>query len=84
MKRTQIQVPDPLYKEMKRLADLQDWSISEVFRRGAEELLRRYPDLKRKVKWTLPEPKDLGHPKIEEGRWRDVLAADESRVYKIP
>jgi len=27
MKRTQIQIPDPLYKEVKRLAALKDWSV---------------------------------------------------------
>ena len=43
MTRTQIQLPDPLYREIKRLAQEQDWSIAEVLRRGAEAILRAYP-----------------------------------------
>tara|TARA_B110000305_G_C19356022_1_gene596850 strand:+ start:374 stop:664 length:291 start_codon:yes stop_codon:yes gene_type:complete len=43
MVRTQIQIPDPLYHEIKRVAQDQQWSIAEVVRRGAEEVVRRYP-----------------------------------------
>ena len=43
MMRTQIQIPDPLYQEIKRVAQDQQWSIAEVVRRGAEEVVRRYP-----------------------------------------
>jgi len=78
MKRTQIQVPDPLYDEVKRVADLEDWSVSEVFRRAAEQLVARYPSVKRKGAWTLPEPRDLGEPLIPSERWRDLTAADEA------
>jgi hypothetical protein len=43
MTRTQIQLPDPLYREIKRIAVQQDWSIAEVIRRGAENVVRHYP-----------------------------------------
>jgi hypothetical protein len=43
MVRTQIQLPDPLYREIKRIAAEQDWSIAEVIRRGAEHVIRDYP-----------------------------------------
>jgi hypothetical protein len=43
MIRTQIQLPDPLYREIKRIAQQQDWSIAEVIRRGAESVVRHYP-----------------------------------------
>ena len=46
MVRTQIQLPEPLYREIKRLALQQDWSIAEVIRRGAENVVRHYPQEK--------------------------------------
>jgi len=46
MVRTQIQLPDPLYREIKRIAKQQDWSIAEVIRRGAENVVRHYPSEK--------------------------------------
>jgi len=46
MIRTQIQLPEPLYREVKRVARDQDWSIAEVIRRGAEAVVRSYPATK--------------------------------------
>ena len=43
MVRTQIQLPEPLYREIKRIACAQEWSIAEVIRRGAEAMVRNYP-----------------------------------------
>lgn len=55
MIRTQIQLPDSLYAEIKRIAQEQEWSIAEVLRRGAEAILRRYPSHKKQaVTWKLP------------------------------
>lgn len=47
MIRTQIQLPAPLYREIKRIARDQDWSLAEVIRRGAEAVVRSYPASKR-------------------------------------
>jgi hypothetical protein len=77
MKRTQIQIPDPLYREVKRLAELRDWSVSEVIRRAVEQLVSQYPEVKRGGPWKPPEPRDLGMPKIPVERWTDVLVEDE-------
>lgn len=55
MTRTQIQLPDSLYAEIKCLAREQEWSIAEVLRRGAEAILRYYPSHKKKAsEWKLP------------------------------
>lgn len=43
MVKTQIQIPDGLYKRLKRLADEQEWSFAETLRRGAELLLATRP-----------------------------------------
>jgi hypothetical protein len=46
MIRTQIQLPDPLYRDVQRVARQQDWSMAEVLRRGAEAVVRAYPACK--------------------------------------
>jgi hypothetical protein len=58
MIRTQIQLPDNLYREVQRVARDQEWSIAEVIRRGAESVIRAYPSLKQKAStgWKLPAP----------------------------
>jgi hypothetical protein len=58
MIRTQIQLPDQLYREVQRVARDQEWSIAEVIRRGAESVIRSYPSLKQKPSggWKLPPP----------------------------
>lgn len=58
MVRTQIQLPDPLYREVQRVAREQDWSIAEVIRRGAEATVRNYPPIKgpAALPWSLPPP----------------------------
>ena len=78
MKRTQVQIPEPLYREVKRVAALQDWSVSEVFRRAVEQMVAQYPPNKHRGAWTLPDPRDLGVPKIVSDNWRDLVAKDEA------
>jgi hypothetical protein len=60
MVRTQIQLPEPLYREVKRIAREQDWSIAEVIRRGAESVARAYPAIKsgdgQGRAWSFPDP----------------------------
>lgn len=78
MKRTQVQIPDPLYREVKRVADLQDWSVSEVFRRAAELLVAQFPPHKQQGAWTLPVPRKMGLRLIPPADWGDQLTADEA------
>jgi len=58
MVRTQIQLPDQLYRDVQRVARDQEWSIAEVIRRGAESVIRAYPALKQQTSsgWKLPPP----------------------------
>ena len=73
MRRTQIQLPESLYREIKRVAELQEWSIAEVLRRGAEYVVRCYPKTKTKgSEWLPPAPRRLGAFKEPASRWREV------------
>ncbi len=43
MVKTQVQLPDELYKEAKRIAREREMSLAEVMRRGIEYMARVYP-----------------------------------------
>ncbi len=69
MTRTQIQFPDPLYKELKDVASKKDWSLAELLRRAAEAYLITVKDDLPAEQWEFPvlrgsggyliDPKDI-------------------------
>ncbi len=78
MTKTQIQLPDPLYQEVKRVAQEQDWSLAEVLRRGAEYIVKCYPKRETdRAAWALPAPRDLGAINLPYQEWRE-LATDRA------
>jgi hypothetical protein len=55
MTRTQIQLPDPLYRRLKEVAAQQDWSLAEVMRKAAEHFVSRFPQTTPQAEsWTFP------------------------------
>ncbi len=61
MVKTQIQLPDALYRDLKRVAAAQEWSLAETLRRGAEWIVATHPGaaLSPSSPWQLPEPINL-------------------------
>lgn len=58
MIKTQIQLPDCLYREVKRVAREREMSLAEVLRRGVEYITRVYPPLVTKedgATWHVPK-----------------------------
>ena len=54
MTRTQIQLPDPLYRRLKQVASANDWSLAEVIRRAAELYVQRFPSSEANASWVFP------------------------------
>lgn len=55
MTRTQIQLPEPLFGKLKRIARTRDLSVAEVIRRGMELYVQTCADPDRPTQpWTLP------------------------------
>ena len=81
MIKTQIQLPDHLYEQAKRVARERELSLAEVVRRGVEYITRVYPPLPNaQGDWTLPAPIRTKMKKgIRLEDLRDILAADEQR-----
>jgi hypothetical protein len=71
MNKTQIQVPEELFREVRAFAKRREWSLAETFRRGAELLLQVYPEEsggKAEVAWRPPTSGSVG--------WKGLSAAD--------
>lgn len=60
MVRTQIQLPDDIYKKAKHLSQKRQVSLAELTRRGLEYMISIYPDTPDETPWTIPTPKSLG------------------------
>jgi hypothetical protein len=74
MIKTQIQIPDDLYREAKRVAADYEMSFAEVVRRSLERALPAYPP--KSKGWQPPEPLSLGmRCAIDDDEWR--LLANE-------
>ena len=72
MIRTQIQLPDELYREVKRVAREREMSLAEVLRRGAEQMVAQYPAVgEPRAQWMPPQPRDLGWRGLSPDRLRD-------------
>ncbi|MEN9665654.1 MAG: hypothetical protein RLZZ326_2017 [Planctomycetota bacterium] len=70
MVKTEVQIPDALYREAKRLADENEMTFAEVVRRGLEEIVRHYPPGRmNRREWHLPESFDMGRPLAPEEQW---------------
>ena len=79
MTKTQIQVPEELFHEIKSFAKAREWSLAETFRRGAELLLEVYDadPLPPATPWTPPTStsvgwKGLGPEQLREAAFQDV------------
>jgi hypothetical protein len=73
MVRTQVQLPDELYREAKRVAAEQEITLAEVVRRGLEHMLRIYPPRDQAPgAWQPPAPQHLGQFRAPVADWREL------------
>ena len=78
MIKTQVQLPDELYREAKRVAQEREISFAEVMRRGLEYIVKLYPPvLPDPSAWSPPQPKSLSAFQTPEADWR-MLGNDTS------
>lgn len=55
MVKTQVQLPDELYRAAKAIAEQREWSLAEVVRRGVELMTLAYPLRTGSKQWELPK-----------------------------
>lgn len=73
MRRTQVQLPDELYRDAKRIAHDQEMTLAEVIRRGLEHMVQIYPahDAASPA-WKPPTPRRLAAFRVAEDTWREL------------
>ncbi len=78
MIKTQIQVPDELFQEIRAFAKQRQWSLAETFRRGAELLLQVYPEgLEKELEtWVPPTSGEVGWMDLSAGEIGDAVFSD--------
>lgn len=72
MIRTQVQIPDRLYRDAKRISEEQEMTLAEVVRRGLEHMVRTYPPRDGDSGWWPPPPRHLGAFRAPEDSWREL------------
>jgi hypothetical protein len=84
MTRTQIQLPDEVYRRAKRLAELREISMAELVRRGLELILSQYPEPAQvKRDWQLPAPRNLGWRGLSHAEVKDLAQMSETEAALI-
>ena len=76
MIKTQVQIPDHLYEEAKRIAREYEMSFAEVVRRGLERLAPSYPPRRLQEKWSPPKPRKLGCRQLTTEQLRDIARGE--------
>ncbi|MDZ4199569.1 MAG: antitoxin [Kiritimatiellia bacterium] len=82
MQRTQIQLPDRLFKAARALAGRKEISLAELVRRGLEYMIATSPEASGSTEsWDLPTPHDLqAMDPFKDEYWRAHLHGDRIRV----
>jgi hypothetical protein len=77
MIKTQVQIPDELFRRAKHLAAEKEWSFAEVVRRGLEHITQvNPPGRPPAAKWKLPAPHRLGPFLAPESQWTEISHLD--------
>ena len=77
MVKTQVQIPERLFREAKRIAAENEMSFAEVVRRGLEEIILHHPPNRHAADaWSLPAPFDMGEPLVGEEQWTELCHDD--------
>lgn len=78
MTRTQIQLPDELYRKAKELCEERGMSFAELARRGIEHMTTVWNG-KGEEEWKFPEPISLGWTGLSDAELKR-LAQEEDPV----
>jgi hypothetical protein len=82
MIKTQIQIPEEQYRELREFAARREWSLAETFRRGAELLMEVYPPApqRAKARWTPPASGSAGWKGLGPDALKDALHRDSDPI----
>lgn len=86
MTKTQIQVPEELFREIRSFAKAREWSLAETFRRGAELLLEVYPEQRAPAgsEWNPPVSTTVGWKGLSPAELKDAAFDDFDPSLSVP
>jgi hypothetical protein len=76
MIKTQIQVPEELFRDLRSFAKAREWSLAETFRRGAELLLEVYDGNPQDSPWMPPVSAKVGWKGLGPEQLRELVLQD--------
>lgn len=79
MIKTQVQIPDDLYRAAKRVARERELSLAEVMRRGLEYIVTVYPTLDEEP-WELPQVNEGAGPTISLADIQQAREEDQDKL----
>ena len=80
MTRTQIQLPEPLFDQLKRIAQQRDVSVAELIRRGMDIYVHSCADVETTQKqWTMPMLRGSGGHLADPATVKTEASAIEQR-----
>jgi hypothetical protein len=78
MIKTQVQIPDDLFRRAKQVAAEKEWSFAEIVRRGLEYMTDANPSGRLPAgDWQMPEPVPMGLPLAPEEEWTALSHEEE-------
>jgi len=81
MIKTQVQIPDHLYREAKRVAAEYEMSFAEVVRRGLERITVEYRPKPKVFDWQPPTPENLGwNQNIDDDELKRLAREDDDDI----
>ncbi len=85
MVKTQIQLPDALYREAKRVAADYELSLAELVRRSLEKTIPTYPPRTPPTTWHPPAPVHLElRCAIDDDEWSLLANDPDYRPRNLP
>ena len=78
MLRTQIQLPAPLFNQLRQIAEQRDWSFAEFVRRGMEAYVQKCQISSSTAPWVMPLLRGSGGRLVDTAS--DLLEADTTVV----
>jgi hypothetical protein len=83
MTRTQIQLPEPLFQRLKKIALQRDWSVAELIRRGMEIYVQSCPEGNSPpTPWAMPVLRGSGGHLVDPATVSSEAEAVENRYAK--
>ena len=79
MQKIQVLLPEPVLRDLREIAAVEDRPLSEVVRRAAEQMVRTYPAVRRKPSGVAVRTVDGGRMRAKAADLRALAYGEDSR-----